>query len=287
MKAPSLIAIALLAVVASIVVQPAALAQDDGPDLGWSDSAELSFVLTAGNSDTQTLGLKNTTERKWERALLKISLGALKAESTTELGFAVGTPGDYTVPDVTATTAENYFLTARYDRNISKKFFWYVAAGWLRNEFAGIRDRYTGTAGLGNLWVDRERFMFRTNYGLSYTDQTDVVEVPGADRSYPGALVGWNLKKGFGKGAEYGNDFVYNYSFDESDEWRWVMDQWIGVSLTEKLALKVSLAWLYNNLPAVRELELRPTADAPPTGTVVDQLDELDTVFNASLVVNF
>ena len=53
------------------------------------------------------------------------------------------------------------------------------------------------------------------------------------------------------------------------------------------LALKVSLLWLYNNVPAFRQLELRPSAGEEPIGTVLQQLDELDTIFSVSLVVDF
>ena len=73
----------------------------------------------------------------------------------------------------------------------------------------------------------------------------------------------------------------------DSDNWRWTMDQWISMSLTEILALKVNLLWLYNNVPSFREYDLVPAPGEPSTGTVLAQLDELDTIFSISLVVKF
>ena len=263
-------------------------AEDEKP-LGWSSTAEFNFVMTAGNSESTTLGFNSNTERRWERALLRIKAGALRVDTTSTLGFAVGTgQGDFTVPEVDATTAENYFLSGQYDRNITERFFWYAGAGWLRNEFAGIRDRYVASAGVGNIWYDRPGFSFRTNYGVSYTDQQDVVESPLVDTQYAGLLFTSNLRKTFGKSKTvYGNDFLANYSLEDSDNWRWTMEQWLAMSLSERLALKVGLIWLYNNVPAVSVLELRPAVDQPAIGTVLRQLDELDQIFTVSLVVNF
>ena len=269
--------------------QPAVAQDEEEPKLGWSSTAELSFVLTAGNSESTTLGFSSNTEHKWTDALLQVKLSALRVETTSDLDFAIGTgQDDFTVPELTAVTAENYSAAGKYDRNISDRFFWYVAGGWLRNEFAGIRDRYVTTAGVGNSWYDRERFSFRTNYGVSYTSDNDLVESPLVETDYAGLIFLSNLKKKFGKSnSEYGNDFVVNYSLADSDNWRWTMDQWVATTLTDRLAIKVSLLSLFNNVPALRVLELRPAAGAPPSGTVVQQLDELDTIFSISLVLNF
>jgi len=256
--------------------------------LGWSSKAEIGFVLTAGNSESQTLGFNDTTRRVWKKALLEIKAGALKVETTSDLGFAIGTPTDFTVPEVTATTAENYYLGAKYDRDVTERWFWFVGAGWLRNEFAGIKDRTVVSAGMGNVWFDRDRFSFRTSYGVSNTDQKDVVKTPNVESRYFGLQLNSNLRKKFGKGSEYGNDFVFNASMADSDNWRWVMDQWVSTSLTELLALKVTLNWLYNNVPAYAEyplLEGNPPMDLG--NTVLVQLEKLDTIFSVSLVVNF
>lgn len=277
------------ALVAAVVALTPVGAQEEEKKLGWSSTAEFNFVMTAGNSESTTLGFNGSAERAWTKALLQIKAGALKVETTSDLGFAIGTgQDDFTVPEVTATTAENYYLGGKYDHNISERFYWYVAAGWLRNEFSGIEDRYIASGGVGNVWYDREKFSFRTNYGVSYTNQQDVVRTPFVETSYAGLLFNSNLKKRFGKNdTEYGNDFLFNYSLADSDNWRWSMDQYISMSLTEMLALKVSLIWLYNNFPAFREYDLVPAPGQPPTGTVLLQLDELDTIFSISLVVKF
>ena len=68
---------------------------------------------------------------------------------------------------------------------------------------------------------------------------------------------------------------------------RYVADGGIGNVMSTHLALKISLQWLFDNEPAFREFELENPL-ATPTGTqVVVELDELDTIFTSSLVVNF
>jgi hypothetical protein len=49
--------------------------------------------------------------------------------------------------------------------------------------------------------------------------------------------------------------------------------------MSKKLALKVTLQWLYDNQPAALAIS--------PTGEVLAEADDLDTVFTASLVINF
>lgn len=282
-----------VAVFAAIILPSATLlASDDAEDegrLGWSITADFSFILTAGNSESTTLGFDGTTSHKSEKALVEVSFGALKVETTSDLDVAIGTPDDFTIPEVTGTDAETYFAAGKYNREISDRLFWYGAAGWLRNEPAGIRNRYVISGGVGNIWRDTERVSFRTGYGLSYTNEQDLVEIPSVASSFPGVLLSSNFTKAFGKNrAEYGNTFWFNYSLEDSENWRWNMEQWLSSSLTDRLSLKVTLTWRFNNTPAFREVGLLE-GDPPEYqgNTVLVQLERLDTYFSVSLVVDF
>jgi hypothetical protein len=282
-----------VAVLAAIILPSATLlASEDAEDeskLGWSITADFSFILTAGNSESTTLGFGGTTSHKSEKALLEASCGALKVETTSDLDVAIGTPDDFTIPEVTETTAETFFAAVKYNRDISDRLFWYTGAGWLRNEPAGIKNRYVISGGVGNIWRDNERVSFRTNYGVSYTNQQDVVDISLVASSFPGVLLSSNLTKAFGKDrAEYGNIFVFNYSLEDSENWRWNMEQWLSSSLTDRLSLKITLTWLFNNVPAFREVGLLEGDPPEDQGnTVLVQLEKLDTIFGVSLVVDF
>ncbi len=65
------------------------------------------------------------------------------------------------------------------------------------------------------------------------------------------------------------------------------MTNWLTVTMSARLALKVSLQWLYDHEPSFESIT-DPTDLLPPSGpTASARLDDLDTIFTASLVANF
>src|SRR5262245_65386307 len=105
-----------------------ARAQETPPPKAWSDTAEFSFVSTAGNSETTTLGFKNTLGRKWDSMSFELKAGGVRAETTAISRTAVGTgPSNFSVIEDKTTTlsAENYYLNGRFDRKVSEHVFWF------------------------------------------------------------------------------------------------------------------------------------------------------------------
>jgi len=282
---------ALVLFAASIVVTMAAtpfpLRAEEEEEPGWSDVAEFSWVATSGNSETSTFGFRNKALRLWEAAAFELNAGGIRAESTTTTRSATGDPNNPTVTEIETTekTAEHYYLNGKYSHTVTERFFWYAGAGWERNIFAGIKNRYSGGGGVGNIWVDKEKMTWRTDYGVTYTDQEDVVDNPMVDSSFAGLRASSTYRQEFGEKTTttYGNDTILDYNIDETDDWRADMTNWVAVGMSDRLALKVSLQWLYDNLPS---LEAVPFSPAPPP-TVGVSLDDLDTIFTTSLVINF
>jgi len=259
---------------------------------GWSSTAEVGVVVTSGNSETETFSFKNETTRRWEKSSFRIKAGAIRAETTTLAPIAVGTLVSFTRDKVTTTNAELYYFEGRFDKKIHEKLFWFAGAGWDKNEPAGIDSRATAFGGVGNVWRDGEKTTFRTDYALSYTDQKDVVPTATSEGEYAGLRGSWNYKNQLTESTEYVNDFVVDFNLESSDAWRADMINAIGVAINSKLALKVSLQALYNNAPPTDSI---PLFDMDPAlgmgGTQIDtvffELDELDTILSATLVVNF
>jgi putative salt-induced outer membrane protein YdiY len=286
---------ATLALVASLIlfqmVPAVALAEED--ETGWSDVAEFSWVQTAGNSETATFGLKNTLTRTWEKSKFKLSAGGIRAESTAETVRAFGDPDapDFDVDSVTTTTAENYYLKGRYDRKITDRFFWYAGAGWDRNRPAGIDNRYMAKGGVGNIWFDREDMKFQTDYALTYTDQEDVFEQPDVDNKFVGLLFSWEYLNKIGENTTYENLLGIDANLEETSDYRIDMINSVAVAINAHLALKLSLQWLYDNEPAFKSIDLFDIDPNLPGAILIGQapyeLDSLDTLFTASLVVNF
>lgn len=282
-----------------LLLVPTVVAAQDKPaeakKLGWKDTAELGYVMTSGNSDSSTLGLKNTLVYDWESARFEMKLGAIRVESTPVLFFAVGTATDFTREENDSElTAESYFLNGRYDHNITDRFFWFAGAGWDRNTFAGIQNRYAAFGGVGNIWFDTETIKWRTDYALTATKQEDVIEQPDLDDTFLGVRLSSTFLYKWSESGSYGNDTILDENVDDTDDWRVNMTNWVAVNLSNHLALKVSLQWLYDNQPALIAANLFDATGAPVDADldgVQDQVaveaDELDSIFTTALVIKY
>ena len=268
-------------------------------DLGWKDTAELGYVVTSGNSDSSTLGLKNTLVYDWAEARFEMKLGAIKVKSSP--GFvAVQDPDDPTSFERdnldAETTAESYYLNGRYDHNITEKFFWFAGAGWDRNTFAGIENRYTAFSGVGNIWFDTETIKWRTDYAATFTKQEDVVEQEDLDDTFLGVRLSSTFLYKWSENGSYGNDTIVDENLDDTDDLRVNMTNWVAVNMSTHLALKVSLQWLYDHQPALVDAnavdENGNLVDLPPLdGIVPDQVaveaEDLDSIFTTALVIKY
>lgn len=261
----------------------------------WSDNAELGWVATSGNSESNSFSLKNALQREGVHDLFELKLGALKVKTTDIRLYAVGDPTDFERQEEkdSKTTAENYFVTGRYDRKITETFFWFAGAGWDRNQFAGIQNRYAVFAGVGNKWFDTDRRKWRTDYAVTGTKQENVVDDPDFDDTFVGLRLSSTFLQKFGEhdAGTFGNDTIVDENLNETEDWRVNMTNWVALNMTGHLALKVSLQWLYDNLPSLKEVDLFPPTDpggtGTPIGTVLVELDELDSIFTTALVIKY
>lgn len=284
---------AILIVVVLAAVAPAS-AQED-PNTRWKDTAELGYVLTSGNSDTNTFAFRNKLWRAWGINALEFNMGGLRVKATTRRLAVADDPNDpdpnnpFDVNEERNLVAEAYYLNGRYDRKLSERFFWYTGAGWDRNRFSGIQNRYIAAGGVGNLWFNSETLKWRTDYSATYTDQENVVDDPAFDGSFWGVRVTSSFMKKMGSTTTYTNDTILDENGEESRDFRGNMINGLSVQMTTHLALKVSLQWLYDNDPATRNLDwyqLDPDKGGQTTDTVTEELDKLDSIFTTSLVIN-
>ncbi len=279
--------IALLGI--ALVATPAARAQEE-EKLGWSDTAEVAVVATAGNSESSTIGLKNTLFHGWETARFQLDLGALRAKTTTFSRTAVGSgPADFVLveDEDSRTTAEHYFLRGRYERDLAAGFYWFAGAGWERNEIAGFESRLSAVGGVGRRWLDTEAARFKTDAGLTFTDQDDVVDDPAADSQFLGARLSYDYWHRLTASTELASVLIVDLNADDTDDLRADFTNSVAVSMSERLALKAGLQLLFDDQPALVAVPItRP--DGTPTGAVAfADLDDLDSIFTVSLVASF
>ena len=164
--------------------------------------------------------------------------------------------------------------------------------------------------GLGHVWRDRADLNFHTSYGLSFTDREEETPDPEKDASFAGVRFNWGYLNKFGKVTTYENDFTANVNVTDASDYSLDMTNSIAVAMSDRLALKFSLQFLYNNEPALEDVDviaravLRDPDGIPGSGdeffeTVTeggakielgeDQIRKkpLDTVVSTSLVINF
>ncbi|MGD2151857.1 MAG: DUF481 domain-containing protein [Gemmatimonadales bacterium] len=261
-------------------------AQDD-KDVGWFFTTEVTGVWTAGNSESNTLGLAASVRRVWEKSELKFDAGAVRTESGTITRTAVGTVDDFRVEKQTTRkkTAESYYLRGRYDYELSERFFAFAGAHWLRNTFAGIDSRTLFAAGAGNIWADRDRLRFRTDYSVTYTFQADVVENPFIKTSFPGLRASYSLWWKLTSSTDLESTFIADLNLDKTEDVRLDFTNALPIAISDRLALRPSLQLLWRNEPSLTEIDLEDEGGVPTGDTVRVPLEKLDSFFTLALVV--
>jgi hypothetical protein len=316
---------AMLAVWATASGQPAQERADEEKKLGWTNSTNLSIVVSEGNSNTETFGFTDIATRTWKRGWGRIKLDAVRSDSGEDrivviapgVTFPPGAdpeepldtfierpPSD---PDV-----EKYFAEARYERIFPRReqLTWNTGTSWDRNEDAGILNRYVAFLGVGHAWHDKEAFKFKTSYSLSYTDREEDPPDPEKDERFGGLRLSLDFLDRWGKVATYENDFTANFNLTDPADQAFDMTNAISVTVSDHLALKLSLQHLFNSEPALEDVDLVARViivdpDGVPgsgdeffetvaqggaeitVGETAIRKEELDTTFRTSLVINF
>lgn len=252
-------------------------------EMGWKNVAELTLVLTGGNATSRTLGFKNTADYRWPNASFQLSAGGVRAEAGTVTRTATGTPANFTVNESTdtKTTAESYFLKSRLDRTVSDAMFLFAGAGWDRNTFAGVDNRYTAVAGGGRTWFEEESRRLKTDVGLTYTLQDDVVENPDVNDSFMGLRASYDYFRSLTGTTDFASVLVADENLNETEDLRLNWTNSLTVAMSERLALKTSYQILYDKQPALVGVPLQGG------GTVLAPLGKTDSVFSVAIVANF
>jgi hypothetical protein len=271
----------------SLAAGPGSAEAQDEREIGFFFTAELTGVWTSGNSESNTLGMAATLRRLWENSEVKLDGGAVRTESGIITRTAVGTLDDFVVRKETSRkkTAENYYLRGRYDYKLSERFFAFAGADWLRNTFAGIDSRLLFAAGAGNIWLDDERFRFKTDYSATYTFQEDVIENPFVKTSFPGLRLSYNFWWNLTSSTDFESTLIGDWNLDNTDDVRLDFTNALPIAISEKLALKPSLQLLWRNEPSLTALGLEDQSGVPTGDTVLVPLEKLDTFFTLALVV--
>jgi putative salt-induced outer membrane protein len=110
---------------------PSSAGAQPGEEVPWKVRAELSYVSTSGNTDTQTLAGKLDTRK----------------EGPINRYFAAGSY--LRAADSGEETSDKLSIEGRYERVFTKRYFGLVTAGYLRDKFSGYDFRLYAGPGAG------------------------------------------------------------------------------------------------------------------------------------------
>lgn len=203
---------------------------EDAPADPWSGSAELSFVSTSGNTDTESLGFGFEIAYKPGVWTTEAKLGYLRAESDGVL------------------TAEKLTGLLGLRRSLSERFDLYARTTFLQNEFAGVDSNWGIEAGGIYKALTGDRHFLDLSAGLGYTSED---RVSGESLEFAMATLGAAYKWKISESTDFTNDFGFVYDFEDSDNWRIANTTAVAAAINKLFSLKVSYALNYQNEPAL------------------------------------
>lgn len=290
---PALARLVLAACLVSLAAWPS-LAQEPEDDLGFSNETELSAVATFGNASTDTLGLRNFLEYRWPQARYALRVETVRSSSAGDKFLEVvpqDAEGVETVRVVRpgkSAGVEKYLIENVYDQQIRDALRWQAGLTWDRNEDAGLLNRYVAFTGLGHLWWDRDDRHFETSYSLAYVDREEASPDPEKDPHFAALRLAWDFWDQWGENARLSNDATFNVNATEASDWSVDTTTAVTIDITDHLALRSSLQWLYNHRPALQDIGVVVVGPGDvDIGSVRILKERLDTVFTNAVVVSF
>ncbi len=251
----------------------------------WDNATEFSYVATAGNASSNTLGLKSTLTGSGGDGTFKLEVGGIRASSNFTTRTAMGTADSFVINEETRTeqSAANYFARSRYNRELGGAFA-FGGAGWERNTFSGVNNRFSVVAGLGRTWVEGDTGLFKTDLGATYTVQKDVEPNPLVSDGFVGLRATIEALRALTATTDLATTLVLDENLNNTDNFRldWIAS--IAVALMEGLAFKTSYQMLFDNAPALVGVPLLDVNDVL-TGQVRIPSQKLDSFLTLSLVV--
>jgi hypothetical protein len=266
-----------------------ALAQNAAPAPGgWYFEAELSSVSASGNQESINYGLSTKLGFEFPRSVISLEGGGFLQESTVKADTAIGT-SQSDIQEVVSSgsperTAEAYYARARYDFSVSKFFYVFAGADWLRNIFAGMDSRTLLAGGLGNSWIKTDKVTFKSDYSATYTFQEDVVKNPFTNASFAGVRLAFDFEARISESATLESKITSDLNVDNTDDVRLNFYAALPIKVSSILAFKPSARLLWRNEPSLTTVPLAGPGVLPGT-TVTVPLNKLDGFYSLALLV--
>ena len=229
--------------------------EEKAPKLGLKHESSLGYVVTGGNSTSETFNVKQETSYRWTKDLVKWTGNYLqtKAKSNTT--------------GVTEKTAQNWASVLRYEKVLSARFNAYTQAGISGDKFQGTQERKAGGLGGKYYTIKTKRFEWFKELGYEYARELFIYDPTNANpfqqlhtefhfaRVYTQADYAYEKNLKFGVYVEY----LYPFADQRIDEngrkpepdYRVNFSPYMTSVLTDMFSLKISYEGRYRNTPVL------------------------------------
>lgn len=213
----------------AIVVFPfIALAEEAPAPPLWENSAELSFLLTSGNTDITTVGLGAASKYRPDPWTVGAKANYLSSRDTGSL------------------KAESFFTEVRGERKITEPLSTFLLGSYLKNRFSGFDSRLGAEGGLSYLLLQQAEHSLTTEAGLGIYKEN---RVDGTNPSFPTARLGANYKWKFSETSEFETGLSFLDNLQTTSDWRLSNTNSITAIMTSVLSLKASFKVDHLNVP--------------------------------------
>lgn len=135
-----------------------AFAENQERQLGLKNETALGYVVTGGNSQSETTSVKEEVIYNWIRDILKLK------------GHYIQTSGQDPQSERNNVTAENWSATLRFEKVFNpKRFNGYISYGWYGDRFQGVREGQSTDIGAKYYFYKLKYFQMHSELGYRYT----------------------------------------------------------------------------------------------------------------------
>jgi putative salt-induced outer membrane protein YdiY len=180
---------------------------------GWDGGVNVGFGLTSGNSETKNLALSFTGVRTGLHDKLTLYAGSVYSNN----GLA---------PAATRVTANTNRGGARYDRDITPRFFGFGNVDFFTDALQDLNFRSVFGGGIGFHAIKRETTTFDLLGGVAYTHEnyTQVAPLPRLIHNSAVAQIGDELMHKIGKSTVITQRAYFFPDFNQTGEYRATFD---------------------------------------------------------------
>jgi putative salt-induced outer membrane protein len=216
----------------------------------WKTRAEISYVKTSGNTDTQTFA------------------GKLKTVKESPVNRFFFTGNFLYARNRERETSNKLSIDGRWERVFTKRFYGLLAVGYLRDRFSGYEYRIFGGPGIGYDFIKTEHHKLQGLLSLSYYHDQFSIGEKIRDDYFSGRAIGkyeWRIRENL----KLKETLEYSISFKETDKYFIDSETAVEVKINRLFSIGISYVVNYQNqLPSPK-------------------LKHIDTTFLTTLIIDF